>query len=240
MVALKPRNGVWAPADQPHTPIEAAHALTWRDARRPGDWTPVERHFRDGHTETWWVADARLAGYGPNSPGRLIVATTDPASLPEKATWYLAPTCPTLTHPTSPPARTRRPTLPRSSASTDLLAVDVPVTPAGILPRQTQHENADRAHGTRPTRTFGPGTGRMAAREKITVPAHHRARPHQQPHPAQQLPWQAMEERRKSARDEPHSPAVGLALQYPDLMAQSEDLDIFLPVAHRQQSPPPF
>ncbi|MEH0420734.1 hypothetical protein QA861_25560 [Streptomyces sp. B21-083] len=52
-VALKPHRGTWAPADQPHTPIEVAHALTWHDAKRPGEWTPVERHFRDGHIETW-------------------------------------------------------------------------------------------------------------------------------------------------------------------------------------------
>ncbi|BCL32452.1 hypothetical protein GCM10017557_73110 [Streptomyces aurantiacus] len=26
-----------APLDQPHTPIEAAHALTWRDAGHPSD-----------------------------------------------------------------------------------------------------------------------------------------------------------------------------------------------------------
>ncbi|MFE2186052.1 transposase [Streptomyces sp. NPDC059455] len=52
MVALKPHHDTWAPADQPHTPIEAAHSLAWRDAESPGDWTPVERHFRDGHTET--------------------------------------------------------------------------------------------------------------------------------------------------------------------------------------------
>ncbi|WP_443743054.1 hypothetical protein [Streptomyces rhizosphaericus] len=103
MVALKPHRGTWAPADQPHTPIEAAHALTWRDARRPGDWTPVERHFRDGHTETWWAADALLGGYGPDSPCRLVVATTDPASLPEKATWYLATKLP---HPDAPHAAT--------------------------------------------------------------------------------------------------------------------------------------
>ncbi|MDX3763808.1 hypothetical protein PV684_53860 [Streptomyces sp. AK02-04a] len=94
MVALKPRNGVWAPVDQPHTPIEAAHTLAWQDADHSGDWTPVERHFRDGHTETWWAADARLGGYGPNSPCRLIVATTDPARLLEKATWYLATNLP--------------------------------------------------------------------------------------------------------------------------------------------------
>ncbi|MCX5191196.1 transposase [Streptomyces sp. NBC_00268] len=103
VVALKPHRGTWAPAHQPHTPIEAAHALTWKDAKRPGDWTPVERHFRDGHTETWWAADACLGGYGPGSPCRLIVATTDPADLPEKATWYLATNLP---HPDAPHATT--------------------------------------------------------------------------------------------------------------------------------------
>jgi len=86
VVALKPHRGTWAPADQPHTPIEAAHALAWHDARHPDDWTPVKRHFRNGHTETWWAADACLGGYGPDSPCRLVVATTDPAGLPEKAT----------------------------------------------------------------------------------------------------------------------------------------------------------
>ncbi|WEO92858.1 transposase [Streptomyces sp. FXJ1.172] len=103
VVALKPHRGTWARADQPHTPIEAAHALAWKDARRPGDWTAVERHFRDGHTETWWAADARLGGYGPDSPCRLVVATTDPATLPEKATWYLATNLP---HPEAPHATT--------------------------------------------------------------------------------------------------------------------------------------
>ena len=48
------------------------------------------RRFRDGHTTTWWAADAVLAGYGPHQAIRLIVATADPARLPEKATWYLA------------------------------------------------------------------------------------------------------------------------------------------------------
>ena len=90
VVALKPHRGTWARADEPHTPIDAAQALTWTDSDHPGDWTPVERSFGDGHTETWWAADARLGGYGPNSPCRLVVATTAPGTLPEKATWYLA------------------------------------------------------------------------------------------------------------------------------------------------------
>ncbi|MDN3029610.1 hypothetical protein [Streptomyces sp. S.PB5] len=64
---------------------------------------PVERRFRDGHSETWWAADARLGGYGPDSPCRLVVATTDLARLPEKATGFLATNLP---HPDAPPAAT--------------------------------------------------------------------------------------------------------------------------------------
>jgi hypothetical protein len=81
----------------------SGHALTWRNAKHPGDWTPVERRFRDGHTETWWAADARLGGYGPDSPCRLVIAIIDPAGLPEKATWYLATNLP---HPDAPHATT--------------------------------------------------------------------------------------------------------------------------------------
>ncbi|MEV0280138.1 transposase [Streptomyces sp. NPDC050610] len=103
VVALKPHRGTWAHADEPHTPIDAARALTGTDPDHPGDWTPVERRFRDGHTETWWAADARLGGYGPDSPCRLVVATTDPGLLPGKATWYLATNLP---HPDAPHATT--------------------------------------------------------------------------------------------------------------------------------------
>jgi SRSO17 transposase len=60
VLAVKPRKGAWAPADQDHTPQEAARQLTWTSPEEPGDWTPVIRRFRDGHTETWWAADARL------------------------------------------------------------------------------------------------------------------------------------------------------------------------------------
>ncbi|MFE5095820.1 hypothetical protein ACFRCI_37145 [Streptomyces sp. NPDC056638] len=51
---------------------------------------PSGEPFRDGHTETWWAADARLGWWGPDGNVRLIVATTDPATLPPQATWYLA------------------------------------------------------------------------------------------------------------------------------------------------------
>ncbi len=96
VLAVKPRKGVWAPADAAHTPREAAAELAWTSPEEPGDWTPVTRRFRDGHTETWWAADASLpaAGWGPDRRLRLVVVTTDPARLPKLSTWYLVTNLP--------------------------------------------------------------------------------------------------------------------------------------------------
>src|SRR5512132_3510746 len=96
VLAVKPRKGVWAPAEEAHTPREAAAELVWTSPEQPGDWTPVTRRFRDGHTETWWAADATLpaAGWGPQRRLRLVVATTDPATLPKLTTWYLVTNLP--------------------------------------------------------------------------------------------------------------------------------------------------
>jgi SRSO17 transposase len=96
VLAVKPRKGVWAPADEVHTPQEAARQLAWTSPQQPGDWTRVTRRFRDGHTETWWAADAGLpaAGWGPDRRLRLVVATTDPATLPKLTTWYLVTNLP--------------------------------------------------------------------------------------------------------------------------------------------------
>jgi hypothetical protein len=90
VLALQPSSGVWAPADALHTPEEAARDLRWAGPAAPGDWTPVVRQFRDGHQETWWAADVRFGPYGPDKALRVVVATTDPATLPALTTWYLA------------------------------------------------------------------------------------------------------------------------------------------------------
>jgi SRSO17 transposase len=90
VMALKPRRGTWAYGADAYTPVDAARTLNWTDPEHPGDWTPVERTFRNGHTETWWATDARLGWWGPDGLTRLVVATTDPATLPANATWYLA------------------------------------------------------------------------------------------------------------------------------------------------------
>lgn len=94
VMALKPRHGTWAYGSEAYTPVHAARALAWGGAGEPGDWQPVERTFHDGHTETWYAADAHLGWWGPDGSTRLVVATKDPATLPAKATWFLATNLP--------------------------------------------------------------------------------------------------------------------------------------------------
>jgi DDE superfamily endonuclease len=89
VLALKPQKGLWAPAEAVHTPVEAAQALRWGGPAAPGDWTRVVRRFRDGHEEVWWAAEPTLGSWGPDRRHRLVVATTDPATLPALSTWYL-------------------------------------------------------------------------------------------------------------------------------------------------------
>jgi DDE superfamily endonuclease len=111
VLALKPQKGMWAPADAAHTPVEAAQALRWDGPDAPGAWTRVVRRFRDGHEEVWWAAEATLGPWGPDSRHRLVVATTDPATLPALTTWYLLTNLP-------------RPGSPRSAVS--------PLAPAAL------------------------------------------------------------------------------------------------------------
>src|SRR5438874_1499605 len=94
VMALKPRRGTWAYGPDAHTPVDAARALAWNGPEDPGDWHPVTRAFRGGRTQTWYAADAALGWWGPDGARRLVVATADPATLPEKATWYLVTNLP--------------------------------------------------------------------------------------------------------------------------------------------------
>lgn len=149
VMALKPRRGTWACKDEAHTPVDAARALTWTDPERPGDWAPVVRTFRDGHTETWWAADARLGGWGPDGSPRPVVAVVDPGALPEKATWY-------------PAANLSRPGSPRTA--------DSPHPPAGPGPRPSAQSGPGSTPGTPCIATGMPGRNAPATR---TPSSHH-------------------------------------------------------------------
>ena len=94
VMALKPRRGTWAYGTDAHTPVDAARDLAWDGPEDPGEWRPVIRAFRDGHTETWWAADAALGWWGPDGARRLVAVTADPGTLPGKATWYLVTNLP--------------------------------------------------------------------------------------------------------------------------------------------------
>lgn len=94
VVAVKPAKGHWAPLEEPHTPEEAAELLAWTSAQQPGDWTAVVRQFRDGHQETWWAAELQFAHSGPDRTRRMVVVTTDPATLPRLSSWYLVTNLP--------------------------------------------------------------------------------------------------------------------------------------------------
>jgi hypothetical protein len=94
VMSLKPSRGTWQYGADAYTPKDAARAVPWGGPDDPGGWSPVQRTFRDGHTESWWATDAQLGWWGPDGHTRLVIATTDPQTLPDKATWYLATNLP--------------------------------------------------------------------------------------------------------------------------------------------------
>jgi hypothetical protein len=98
VLAVKPSAGVWTRPPEPASPWEAANRLRWgtrQHLRHPGVWTAVVRRFPAGHEETWWAVDLRLGGsYGPDRSYRLVVATSDPRTLPKASTWYLVSNLP--------------------------------------------------------------------------------------------------------------------------------------------------
>jgi SRSO17 transposase len=89
VLALKPSHAWWAPVGMVNSLIEAARTAAWDGPDAPGDWQPVARTFRDGHRETWWALEVRVGPYGPDKRQRVVIATTDPTTLPEHTTWYL-------------------------------------------------------------------------------------------------------------------------------------------------------
>jgi hypothetical protein len=94
VLALKPSHAWLHQQGDVGSLREVAEAARWEDAVHPGEWVRVVRRFRDGHTEDWWALEIIAGPYGPERPQRAVVATTDPASLPEHTTWYLVTNLP--------------------------------------------------------------------------------------------------------------------------------------------------
>jgi hypothetical protein len=93
VLALKPSHSWWPTEGSLGAVWEVAQAAPWTPPA-PGDWQAVQRHFRDGHEESWWALEAVGGPYGPNQAERALVVTTDLASLPDDHTWYLVTNLP--------------------------------------------------------------------------------------------------------------------------------------------------
>jgi SRSO17 transposase len=89
VLALRPSHAWWAPVGTTGSLAEVAMQAVWDGPDALGDWQPVVRTFRDGHTETWWALEVTVGPYGPAKRHRAVIATTDPATLAEHTTWYL-------------------------------------------------------------------------------------------------------------------------------------------------------
>jgi hypothetical protein len=111
--------------------------------------------------------------------------------------------------------------------------------------RRYPHAGFSRARRRTKTRTERTVRGRpgragldRAACRFLTrsrVPAQHRVRAYQQPHPVKRLWPQPVQQRRQQdpvRRREAHLPPAQLALQHRDLVAQDQDLGVLVPVAH--------
>jgi len=94
VLALQPSHAWWHREDTIGALQEAVAAAPWAGAEQPGAWVPVERRFRDGHTETWWGLEVDAGPYGPAKMQRVVVATTDPRTVPALSTWYLVTNLP--------------------------------------------------------------------------------------------------------------------------------------------------
>jgi SRSO17 transposase len=84
----------------------------WDGEEEPGEWVALEHSYRDGHSERWWALEPTRWPFDSRSDRRLVVATTDPATLPELTTFYLF---------TNLPA----PEPERDAANVDLVPADV-------------------------------------------------------------------------------------------------------------------
>lgn len=93
VLALKPSHSWWHPVNELGSLDEVARTTPWQ-VTAPGAWQAVDRTFRDGHLERWWALEIKAGPYGGQRRERAVVATTDPATLPELSTWYLVTNLP--------------------------------------------------------------------------------------------------------------------------------------------------
>ena len=94
VLALKPSHAWWHPEGAIGSFQEAAQAARWKSPERAGKWVKVTRTFRDGSSQDWWALEVVTGPYGPGHQERVVIATTDPLTLPDLTTFYLVTNLP--------------------------------------------------------------------------------------------------------------------------------------------------
>ena len=90
VLAVKPSYGWYLPTGGARQTVEQlAREAIWNGEDSPGEWVALRRSFRDGHTEKWWAFEPKGWPFEAGRRKRLVVATTDPATLPDLTTFYL-------------------------------------------------------------------------------------------------------------------------------------------------------
>jgi SRSO17 transposase len=107
VLALRPSHAWWHPQGELGSVEQVARSQPWQP-EAPGAWQKITRSFRDGHQEEWWALEAAAGPYGPTKTQRMVIATTDPITLPELTTWYLLTNLPA-------PEQARKRSLPAAS-----------------------------------------------------------------------------------------------------------------------------
>ena len=118
-----------------------------------------------------------------------------------------------------------------------MITVDATVAPAGVLSRQAQDKRTDGTAGRRPAGSFSARAGGVTAADEVAVPAQNGVRGDDQLQPSQSWAGESVQECGEQGAVCPSQTRfAGLPLQDGELMAQDEDLDVLVGVAHRQQS----
>jgi DDE superfamily endonuclease len=90
VLAVKPSYSWYLPGGGGRQTVQqVTRQATWNGEQDPGEWVALERTFRDGHTKRWWAFEPKRWPFEAGRQRRLVVATTDPATLPDLTTFYL-------------------------------------------------------------------------------------------------------------------------------------------------------
>lgn len=90
VLAVKPSFSWYLPTGGGRlTAQQLARGAGWDGEEEPGEWVALKRSFRDGHAERWWAFEPKKWPFEAGWQRRLVVATTDPATLPDLTTFYL-------------------------------------------------------------------------------------------------------------------------------------------------------